>query len=468
MPRLRAIAALGSVVLTALVLFAGPASAAGTGAVAGYIWYDANYDGLRNEGSAAGLANVTVRLTDLGPDGSPGTGDDIVYPPFVTGANGFYAFRGLPAGRHRIQVDLSTAPPGLSLTTGLQPYLDVTLSAGQVLQEVNFGFALLSTGGGTIGDRVWYDINGNATLDIGEPGIDGATVKLGADLDGDGVAEFTRTAMTRSLAGERGIYAFDLLPVGTYTVAVDPLTLPRNLLPSFDFDGILTPHRAAVPLQGQVNVGVDFGYKRCGVETGNLTLKSKKIKWKIANAGDATLTLDRIFVSWPAEAGSISRIKLGGRTISTQLLTGPQALVYNWTGYLADRQIKIDKQKELQIEFANDIGRSTTGFVVRVEFAEGCVIEYVGDRSGINFCDAGRKPKQLTVLYTGESCIASDNIQATDKTSCVDFAALPAAAQSVYIRTSDRADPLRQRRQGLVRGRYRPGHGVRARCGARL
>lgn len=93
------------------------------------------------------------------------------------------------------------------------------------------------------------------------------------------------------------------------------------------------------------------------------------------------------------------RIKLGGETISSQLATGPQTLVYVWAGSLGNRQIKVGKEKELAIEFQNDVGRSTTGYIVRVQMAEGCVLEYQGARSGIAYCDADRKLTQLSVSY---------------------------------------------------------------------
>ena len=42
-----------------------------------------------------------------------------------------------------------------------------------------------------MGDKVWYDVNGNGIQDAGEPGIDGVIVNLAGDIDGDGVADST-------------------------------------------------------------------------------------------------------------------------------------------------------------------------------------------------------------------------------------------------------------------------------------
>jgi hypothetical protein len=74
-----------------------------------------------------------------------------------------------------------------------------------------------------------------------EQGSDGVTVTLMGDLDGHGLAEITRSATTRTFADESGIDAVDLLPLGQYQVAVEPRTLPSNLLPAYDSDAIITP-----------------------------------------------------------------------------------------------------------------------------------------------------------------------------------------------------------------------------------
>ena len=85
--------------------------------------------------------------------------------------------------------------------------------------DQDFGY----TGAGTIGDTIWLDLNGDGTLDAGEPGIPAATVSLigaGADgiLDtGDDLDYGTQTT------GSDGTYLFENLPAGPFRVDVADL-----------------------------------------------------------------------------------------------------------------------------------------------------------------------------------------------------------------------------------------------------
>jgi uncharacterized repeat protein (TIGR01451 family) len=102
------------------------------------------------------------------------------------------------------------------------------------------------------GDRVWMDVNGDGVQDGGEPGLDGVTVilKQGGSVEA--------TAVTSG----GGLYRFEDLYPGTYTIAVDPLTLPTDYQPSFDVDGLGTPSTAEVTVvDGQLRADVDFGYQ---------------------------------------------------------------------------------------------------------------------------------------------------------------------------------------------------------------
>ena len=73
------------------------------GVIGDLVWFDANCDGIQDEGEE-GLEGVTVvLLDDLG---------DPVDPPAVTDRDGRYLFQGLFAGRYTVVVDPDTLPPG--------------------------------------------------------------------------------------------------------------------------------------------------------------------------------------------------------------------------------------------------------------------------------------------------------------------------------------------------------------------
>jgi len=119
---------------------------------------------------------------------------------------------------------------------------------------------------GTIGDFVWRDLNGDGVQDPGEPGVADVTVTItpptGVDLGlGAGVAISTFT-------DANGFYLFKGLPAsGNYTVAVTTSTLPGGGgTPTWDYDGVGTPHQAVVTIVFDSTTGADtvltadFGY----------------------------------------------------------------------------------------------------------------------------------------------------------------------------------------------------------------
>ena len=109
---------------------------------------------------------------------------------------------------------------------------------------------------GSIGDFVWKDVNANGKQDVGEPGIENATVKLTMP-GGNTVTKTTNAA---------GAYLFTGLAAGTYTVT---FTTPNGFEPTvantpsddaIDSDpvnGIVTVNLAA----GQHNKTIDAGFK---------------------------------------------------------------------------------------------------------------------------------------------------------------------------------------------------------------
>ena len=80
-----------------------------------------------------------------------------------------------------------------------------------VNDTVDFGFIVCR---GAIGNFVWEDLNADGIQDSGEPGIEGATVKL-LDASGENITHSTTTDIN-------GTYLFKDLCMGNYTVMVIP------------------------------------------------------------------------------------------------------------------------------------------------------------------------------------------------------------------------------------------------------
>lgn len=155
--------------------------APGTATIGNLLWSDANSNGGRDEGEP-GLAGVTVQLwLDANSNGIFEPATDTLVSSTTTAPDGSYMFTGVTASGTQdyfIYVDGTQAKlTGYTRTTPTNDPLYVSnLIAGDVIQYANFGYHSGSTY--SIKDMVWFDANGNGSLDAGETGIAGVTADL--------------------------------------------------------------------------------------------------------------------------------------------------------------------------------------------------------------------------------------------------------------------------------------------------
>jgi len=220
-----------------------------------YVWLDLNGDGIQ-DGGEVGLHNVPVQLYTSGGSfvGSS-----------ITNATGYYSFSSVPPGSYYLVFDLPVgytfSPRDRGTDDGFDSDADTItgqtatflVASGMVDNSRDAGLIPATS---AVGDTIWLDENGDGQQDAGESGIPNVLVTLnGTDIYGNSVALTT-------FSDVNGHYVFDV-PAGTYTVHVDPATLPAGLAanPTFDSDGIGTPNTAAVAvLINQEMMLVDFGY----------------------------------------------------------------------------------------------------------------------------------------------------------------------------------------------------------------
>ncbi len=192
------------------------------GTIGNFVWSDDNANGIQDAGEA-GINSIMVRLFDL--DGN------LISTQFTgVGANpdGFYQFTNVPAGFYYV----SHTPTGGMLFTnpnvGSNDEIDsdinsangfgttgtIALISGETNNSIDIG---LIQEPGTIGDRVWLDLNSDGIQDDDEPGINGVTVTL-KNVTGDVIA--TDITMTNATLDD-GYYEFLNVQPGSYYIVFE-------------------------------------------------------------------------------------------------------------------------------------------------------------------------------------------------------------------------------------------------------
>jgi len=214
------------------------------------IYFDPNADGTQGA-DEPGIPGVTVALLDQNGD---------VIATTTTDENGEYLFPGLPDEPYTIVVTDTDNVLGDLVNSGdpdggNDDTSSVTgLPADDLDQDFGYTPASQDPGEGLVGDTVFLDYNGNGTPDPGE-GIEGVTVDL---HDGTGAV------IASTVTDENGNYYFPGLdPTATYSVTVDPTTLPAGIVPTVDPDGTLD-NTSTTDLSADadgIDLTLDFGYE---------------------------------------------------------------------------------------------------------------------------------------------------------------------------------------------------------------
>lgn len=228
------------------------------------VWHDANLNGVQDAGEA-GIGGVTVQLKNAA--GS-------VIGSTVTDATGYYNFS-VDAGTYSVAV---VAPPGYLTTVkdaGGNDALDsdinaagqsglVTVAAGQNYKDLDAGLYKTAA----IGDRVWFDANGNGTQDAGEAGAGGVKVNL-YNASGTVVASATTDAS--------GNYLFSNLVPGNYFLGFVPpagYTFTKAAVGGYAIDSDVNPATGLTTTfalkSGDVQLQWDAGLVKCAPVTGSI------------------------------------------------------------------------------------------------------------------------------------------------------------------------------------------------------
>jgi len=184
----------------------------GLATVGDTVWYDTDNSGTQDPTEPL-LPGIKVTLTWPGPDDDCTTAGDNQTKDMITDANGNYLFTNLLGGKYCISIE---PPVGTTITTNNQGE-QFTLGPTQVDLTRDFGVI----GDGTIGNQVFIDGNNNGKYDGGDTGIEGVTIDLIRDLDGNGVADAGEPVLKTTTTDNKGQYGFDHLITGDVNGGVD-------------------------------------------------------------------------------------------------------------------------------------------------------------------------------------------------------------------------------------------------------
>ncbi|MCB0989428.1 MAG: hypothetical protein KDB16_00485, partial [Acidimicrobiales bacterium] len=229
----------------------------GQGEVGDTLWFDIDGDGAAAPAvEDILLEGVDVTVTWPGANG----GTDYVVTT-TTDENGFWVVQGLPEGNVTVDIDSLTLPTGLVGTLDPDGGFDNTATValiddgGTLADEtINYAVDFAWTGGASIADLVWYDLDGDGVKDPSESGIASMTVEVvWYDLQAN---PHTWSAVTNG----SGIYSIDGLPAGFLSVSV-PTASGNGLVPTYDVDEAHDGTANISLTAGQDRTDVDFGFR---------------------------------------------------------------------------------------------------------------------------------------------------------------------------------------------------------------
>jgi len=254
------------------------------------VWRDDNKNATQDAGEP-GVSGITITLfrPGFGLDGIASTADDALpIGNTVTDSYGNYLFDNLVAGNYQVQVNLpanyqfttqsntvdntdgtvvKALGSDVNATTGLS--YSIALTAGELERNIDAGIIFNQPAAvSSIGDRVWYDTNGNGTQDAAEPGVSNITVTLYKETaPASGIYVVYATTVT----DVNGFYLFNNLPNNTnYKVSITPVagtqltssagTTPANGSTDSDLDPVTRLSAVvSIPPAGAQITGIDAG-----------------------------------------------------------------------------------------------------------------------------------------------------------------------------------------------------------------
>ncbi len=242
----------GTSYLTADFGFAGT-----TYSISDRVWRDEDQDGTFDAGES-GISGVTVEILDASLN---------VIGVTTTDANGVFTFSGLAGSGADYTTRISDTTGVLTNFTGTTSFALARQRAESNLDASRDRTATPSYGffaTRSLGDTLFFDVNGDGDQDAGENGIAGIVVALYSDTNGDGTIDAGEPLVGSMATDAAGRYLFSGLSNGSYVVSVPPLTGYTYTGTGAAADSDLATagtQRAAAVSSGGNDFDVDFGFQ---------------------------------------------------------------------------------------------------------------------------------------------------------------------------------------------------------------
>ena len=207
------------------------------GSIGNFVWIDSNKNGLQDEPVNYGLNGVKVYLYSAGLDSMIGGGDDVLLDSTVTGNNfsgepGYYKFIELRSGKYYVKFEPNYLQYTYTNIINQAPQLngnnDVNangisglITINELGTDTDKDNASIDAGyfnGGSIGNYVWRDLNGNGLQD--EPASEGMNdekIYLFQNI-GSNFTLIDSTVTTNDASGNPGYYNFLIDSSGEYRI----------------------------------------------------------------------------------------------------------------------------------------------------------------------------------------------------------------------------------------------------------
>jgi len=176
------------------------------GSIAGSVWKDNNENGIKEQIEEV-LGNVKVELYS--------NEGEIIASLITSDGIGKYRFDNLSKGEYYIRFvvpqdfrisSYQGAETNITNDFGVGTTKMLSLSWGENIISINGAFV---SNKGSIGDRIWFDENGNGVLDLDEIGVEGIIVELIGEND---------SIVSKTVSNFAGKYLFEDVEAGNYSV----------------------------------------------------------------------------------------------------------------------------------------------------------------------------------------------------------------------------------------------------------